>query len=78
MAFNIVMYLVDPSMQGTRGPAIIAFEFAGSKTRATQIMAEWGSKGPNTARLSLWIDYGLCRRRHKPYYVDRRIMGIRG
>jgi hypothetical protein len=58
VAFNIVMYLIDPSMQGTHGPAIIGFEFAGSKARATQIMAEWGARGRSAARLSLWIDYG--------------------
>ena len=58
MAFNIVMYLIDPSMQSTHGPAIIGFEFAGSKARATQIMAEWGARGRSAARLSLWIDYG--------------------
>ncbi len=58
VAFNVVMYWIDPSMQSTHGPAIITFEFAGSKARAAQIMAEWGTTGRNAARLSLWIDYG--------------------
>jgi hypothetical protein len=57
VAFNIVMYFIDPSMQ-SKGPEIIAFEFAASNTRATQIMAEWGTTGRSAARLSLWIDYG--------------------
>jgi hypothetical protein len=56
-AFNIVMYLIDPSMQ-SKGPEIIAFEFAGSKTHTSEIMAEWGTDGRSAARLSLWIDYG--------------------
>ncbi len=58
VAFTIAMYFIDPSMKATHGPEILAFEFAGSKTGAARIMAEWGASGRSAARLSLWIDFG--------------------
>jgi hypothetical protein len=76
VAFTVILEVIDPS-HVSHGPTILDFEFAGSHTHAAQIVAEWGAKGRSAAHLSLLLDYGLCRRRHKRYYVDFRIMGIR-
>jgi hypothetical protein len=74
VALTAILEVIDPS-HVSHGPTILAFEFAGSRARAAQIMAKWGPKGRSAAHLSLVLDYGLCRCRHKPYYVDLRIMG---
>lgn len=55
--FTTILALADPS-QVSHGPGIIAFEFAGSRARAAQIMGEWGPKGRSAAHLSLILDYG--------------------
>ena len=57
VAFTVILELVDPS-HVSRGPTILAFEFAHSQSRATQIVAKWGVKGHNAAHLSLLLDYG--------------------
>ena len=46
-------------MKDTGGPGIVPFEVAGSQGRAYEIMAEWGDKGQDAARESLWIDFGF-------------------
>ncbi len=56
--FGVAIAILDRHIQRLGGPGIIGLELAGSKTRAAQIMAEWGSSGRRAARLSLWIDYG--------------------
>jgi hypothetical protein len=73
VAFTVILEVIDPS-HVSHGPTILDFEFAGSRARAAHMMAEWGPKGRSAAHLSLILDYGLCRRRHKPYYQDSRIM----
>jgi hypothetical protein len=57
VVFTAILALIDPS-QVSHGPSIATFEFAGSRTRAAQIMAEWGAKGRSAAHLSLLLDYG--------------------
>jgi hypothetical protein len=57
VVFTVLLELIDPS-HVSHGPTILAFEFAGSRSRAAQIMAEWGPKGRNAAHLSLTLDYG--------------------
>jgi hypothetical protein len=57
VGFTVILELIDPS-QVSHGPAILDFEFAGSQSRAAQIMAEWGAKGRSAAHLSLLLDYG--------------------
>ncbi|HEX3509964.1 MAG TPA: hypothetical protein VHT27_02575 [Solirubrobacteraceae bacterium] len=57
VAFTVALELIDPS-HVSRGPSILAFEFAGSRHHAAQIMAEWGPKGRSAAHLSLLLDYG--------------------
>lgn len=52
-----MLELIDPS-RVSHGPTILDFEFAGSRSHAEQIMAEWGVKGRGAARLSLLLDYG--------------------
>lgn len=57
IAFTVTLELIDPS-HVSHGPTILDFEFAGSQSRAAQIIAEWGAKGRSTAHLSLLLDYG--------------------
>jgi hypothetical protein len=44
-------------MEHAGGPGILDFEFALTKTRVAQILAEWGSTGRHAARVSLIVDY---------------------
>ena len=57
VAFTVILEVIDPS-HVSHGPTILAFEFAGSRARAMQIIAEWGAKGRSAAHLSLLLDYG--------------------
>jgi hypothetical protein len=57
VAFTVTLELIDPS-HVSHGPTILDFEFAGSQSRAAQIVAEWGAKGRSAAHLSLVLDYG--------------------
>jgi hypothetical protein len=57
VVFTALLELIDPS-HVSHGPSILAFEFAASKSRADQIIAEWGPKGRSAAHLSLLFDYG--------------------
>jgi hypothetical protein len=59
IAFDAAILVLDQRMRAAGGPTILAFEFAGSRARAAHIMAEWGPKGRDAARLSLWLDYGF-------------------
>jgi hypothetical protein len=49
----------DRRMQDTGGPGIVPFELTGGEDRAEEILAEWGEKGRDAARESLWIDFGF-------------------
>lgn len=58
VALTIVpVFVFEKRLEHTGGPVILAFEFAATKARASQILAEWGPKGRHTARLSLTVDY---------------------
>jgi hypothetical protein len=57
VAFTVIIEVIDPS-HVSHGPTILDFEFAGSRARAAQIVAEWGPKGRSAAHLSLLLDYG--------------------
>jgi hypothetical protein len=57
VAFTVILEVIDPS-HVSHGPTILDFEFAGSRSRAAQIIAEWGPKGRSAAHLSLILDYG--------------------
>lgn len=57
VAFTVTLELLDPS-HVSHGPNILDFEFAGSHSRAAQMISEWGSRGRRAARLSLVLDYG--------------------
>jgi hypothetical protein len=57
IAFTVLLYVLDPHFQGN-GSSISGFEFAGSQSRAAQIVAEWGPKGRDLAHLGLILDYG--------------------
>jgi hypothetical protein len=55
----LAMAPADQRMQDTGGPGIVPFELAGSQDRADEIMGEWGEKGQDAAKESLWIDFGF-------------------
>jgi hypothetical protein len=52
----LAMAPADQRMMDTGGPGIIPFEVTGGQDRAEEIMDEWGEKGQDAARESLWID----------------------
>jgi hypothetical protein len=58
VAFTVLLYVLDPQVQGYGSTSISGFEFAGSQSRAAQIVAEWGPTGRYLARLGLILDYG--------------------
>jgi hypothetical protein len=55
----LAMSPADQRMQDTGGPGIVPFELTGGQDRADEILAEWGEKGQDAARESLWIDFGF-------------------
>jgi hypothetical protein len=57
IAIGVVLVVLDARMMDAGGPGIIGFEFAGSEDRASEILADWGDKGTDAAKASLWIDY---------------------
>jgi hypothetical protein len=57
LVIGVVLAVLDGRMMDAGGPGIVGFEFAGSADRAAEILADWGSKGQDAARASLWIDY---------------------
>lgn len=57
LALLMVLGALDMRMTDTGGTGIIGFELAGSEQRAHEILTEWGTKGHDAARLSLWLDY---------------------
>ncbi len=58
VGFTIGLYLLDPRTQGYGATSIGGFEFAASKSRAVQIVAEWGPQGRQLAHIGLLLDYG--------------------
>ncbi|OBI46840.1 hypothetical protein [Mycobacterium colombiense] len=58
LGYTAVMLVLERRMRRSGGPGIIAFELAGSASRAEDIMTRWGSDGRRAARLSLWLDFG--------------------
>jgi hypothetical protein len=57
LAIGIVLAVLDTRMMDAGGPGIVGFEFAGSQDRVDEIRADWGEKGTDAAKASLWIDY---------------------
>lgn len=57
-AYTAGMLFVERGMRRGGGPGILAFELAGSATRAESILSAWGAPGRRAARLSLWLDFG--------------------
>jgi len=53
----VPFFVFEKRLEHTGGPGILAFEFAATKARAAQILAEWGPEGRHTARVSLIVDY---------------------
>jgi hypothetical protein len=57
VAIGAVLVVLDARMMDAGGPGIIGFELAGTQSRVAEILADWGSKGIDAAKASLWIDY---------------------
>lgn len=58
VGFTIGLYILDPQVQGYGATGIGGLEFAGTSSRAAQIVSEWGPEGRQLARLGLLLDYG--------------------
>lgn len=54
VAFTVILELIDPSYV-SHGPTILDFEFAGSRSRAAQIMAEWERKAADELIGHRWV-----------------------
>jgi hypothetical protein len=54
---GIVLLAVDPQARDASYPSIVEFEFAGTEEGAAEIVSEWGERGTDAAKRSLWIDY---------------------
>jgi hypothetical protein len=52
-----VLVALDGRMEDAGGHGIVPFELAGSDERAGEILADWGEKGRDAARASLWLDF---------------------
>jgi hypothetical protein len=62
VATVVLLLAMSPSdgrMKDTGGPGIVPFELTGGQDQADEIMGEWGEKGQDAARESLWIDFGF-------------------
>jgi hypothetical protein len=62
IAMAVLLLAMSPAeerMKDTGGPGMVPFELTGGQDRADEIMGEWGEKGQNAARESLWIDFGF-------------------
>ncbi len=57
LATGIVLLAVDPRARDSSYPSIVEFEFAASEEGAAEIVADWGERGTDAAKRSLWIDY---------------------
>jgi hypothetical protein len=57
VVLTIVGVVLERPMHDAGGPGILAFEFAATKARASQILAEWGATGRDAARVGLIVDY---------------------
>jgi hypothetical protein len=55
----LAMSPAENRMTDTGGPGIVPFELTGGQGKADEILAEWGEKGQDAARESLWIDFGF-------------------
>jgi hypothetical protein len=55
----LAMSPAEGRMEDTGGPGMVPFELTGGQHRADEILSEWGSKGQDAARESLWIDFGF-------------------
>jgi hypothetical protein len=57
VVLTVVGVLLERPMEHAGGPSILDFEFAATKARVSQILAEWGPAGRHAARISLIVDY---------------------
>jgi hypothetical protein len=57
VVLTVVGVVLERPMEHAGGPSILAFEFAATKARVGQILAEWGPSGRRAARIGLIVDY---------------------
>jgi len=54
---TVIGGLLERPMVHASGHGILSLEFAASKARVSQLLAQWGPKGHRAARISLIVDY---------------------
>ena len=54
---GVVLLAIDNRMWDEGGPGIVGFELAWTEENSQDILAEWGDRGQDAARLSLWLDF---------------------
>jgi hypothetical protein len=57
VVLTVVGVLLERPIEHAGAPGILAFEFAATKARVSQLLAEWGPAGRHAARVSLIVDY---------------------
>ena len=57
LAIGAALLVLDARMMDTGGPGIVGFELAGTQEREAEILADWGDRGTDAAKASLWLDY---------------------
>lgn len=57
LALLAALVALDQTMRDAGGPGIVGFEFAGSEEEAAEIVADWGERGSDAARASLYLDF---------------------
>ncbi|MCV7331985.1 hypothetical protein [Mycobacterium cookii] len=58
VAYTAIMLSIERRLRRGGGPGIIAFELAGTASRAEVMLDAWGPEGRRFARLSMWLDFG--------------------
>lgn len=53
----LILTFIDQRIKESGGPGIVAFEVAGTASRAAEILREWGDSGRSAARISIFLDF---------------------
>jgi hypothetical protein len=54
---GILLLGVDPHARDSDYPTIVDLEFAGTESEVSEIRDDWGDRGTDAAKRSLWIDF---------------------
>jgi hypothetical protein len=59
LAFFVGLAVINADLTDTGGPGIVPFEVEFTSDNARETLEQWGQDGRDSARLSLWLDYGF-------------------